>query len=145
MAAPPQHAGPRAGTILAATLVIAFIVLAASVWWLAHGWAMNGHMAGMMGGGRDTSRDAAVIGAARNTIEIRDYSFHPGNLVIPVGAEVTWINHDSAPHNAVARDRSWSTDILSDGDDDAITFPSPGDFTYVCTIHPSMVARLTVR
>lgn len=135
---------PRAGTLLAAALVVALIALAASTWWLAHGWAMGGHM-GMMGGGRDTSSDAAVLGAARNTIEIDGYRFTPGNLAVPVGAQVTWRNRDSAPHNAVARDRSWSTDTLGDGDAATLTFASPGDFTYVCTIHPSMVARLTVR
>ena len=39
------------------------------------------------------------------------------NLRIPVGAAVTWLNDDSAPHDATDRGGAWETDRLSRGDE----------------------------
>jgi plastocyanin len=137
---------PVAPFILAAVLAVGLLCLVAFSMWMAHGgWNMHGQMGGMMGAGRNTSADAPVVGDARNTIDIREYSFLPGNLTIRVGASVTWTNRDSVPHNATAGGNAWSTRTLSGGESDSLTFATAGDYTYYCTIHPQMTARLSVR
>jgi plastocyanin len=64
---------------------------------------------------------------------------------VPAGATVTWENEDSAAHDATARNGDWKTQRLSDGERDTLTFDSPGDYDYYCSIHPSMKATLRVR
>jgi plastocyanin len=78
-------------------------------------------------------------------VAIRDFTFTAGNLQVPVGAKVTWTNYDDAPHSATAKDGTWDTGILSKGESKTLTFDQAGDYTYYCTVHPSMVARLQVR
>ena len=85
------------------------------------------------------------VGSAAESVAIRDFVFAPGNLQVPVGAKVTWTNYDDAPHSATAKDGSWDTRILNKGDSKTFTFDKAGDYTYYCTVHPSMVARLQVR
>lgn len=108
------------------------------------GGGARGHM-GMMNGGADTSGAAPTVGSHSERIIIRDFAFSPGNLQVPVGATVVWRNEDSAPHDATSRDGTWNTRLLSQGDSESITFDSPGAYEYYCSVHPDMIARLTVR
>ena len=109
------------------------------------GWGMGDHMGHMTGGGSDTSNAPVSAGSPSESLEIRDFVFTPGNLQVPVGAKVTWTNYDDAPHSARAKDGTWDTGILSKGESKKLTFDTAGDYTYYCTVHPSMVARLQVR
>ncbi len=104
----------------------------------------RGHMGGMMGGGTNSSSATVTTGGTANTVDIRDFAFSPGNLQVPVGATVTFTNYDSAPHTATAKDGSWDTGILNQGQSKTITFEKAGDYTYYCKVHPNMVARLRV-
>jgi len=153
MTSRPSHANRPlwfiAGILAAAVvawLVMMTVMMAAMMFaWGGWDWPGWGHMGSMHRGGTDTSSSAAVIGGMSETVDIRDFAFSPGNLQLPVGATVTWLNYDSAPHNAADRDGDWKTSNLDDGESDAVTFAEPGAYDYYCTIHPSMKARLTVR
>jgi plastocyanin len=106
----------------------------------------SGHMQQMMGGGGvDTSNATPSVGTKVATVDMQNFAFSPGNLHVPVGATVTFTNHDAAPHSATARDGSWDTGLLNNGESKTITFDKPGDYEYYCTVHPNMVARLTVQ
>jgi plastocyanin len=139
---------PRGGDIA----VVLLAVLAVSAFFAAPAlaatrgnWDMFDHMGGMMGGGRNTANAPLTIGATAATVTMENLAFSPGNLQVPVGATVTWTNRDSAPHNATARDGSWKTDTLSEGESGTVTFNRAGEYDYYCTIHPSMKAHLSVR
>ena len=43
-----------------------------------------------------------VNAAETREVEIDNYSFSPGDLIVPAGTTVTWINHDETPHTVVA-------------------------------------------
>lgn len=122
---------------------VAFSAMAHGDWGM--GWGMDDHMGRMMGGGSNTSNAPVAIGSTSEGVTIRDSTFTPGNLQVPVGARVTWTNSDDAPHSATAKDRTWDTGILSKGESKTLTFDKAGDYIYYCTVHPSMVARLRVR
>ncbi len=133
--------------LIAGAVVLSAVAFSASArggWDM--GWGMGGgHMGHMMGGGTNTSNAPVSVGNTEESVAIRDFAFATGNLQVPIGAKVTWTNYDDAPHSATAKDGSWNTGILNKGDSKTITFDNAGDFTYYCTVHPSMVARLQVR
>ena len=123
---------------------VAFSAMAHGGWEV--GWGMGGgHMGHMMVGGANTSNAPVSVGSTSESVEIRDFTFTPGNLQVPVGAKVAWTNYDDAPHSATAKDGTWDAGILSKGESKTLTFAAAGDYTYYCTVHPSMVARLQVR
>ena len=110
------------------------------------GWNMGWGMGrGHMGGGANTSSAPVSVGSTSESVAIRDFAFTPGNLQVPVGAKLTWTNYDTAPHDATAKDKTWGTGILNKGESKTLTFDKAGDYSYYCTVHPSMVARLQVR
>ena len=137
--------------ILLVGLVTGVVVLSAvSLSAMSHGdwgvgWGMGGHMGHMMGGGTNTSNAPVTTGSSAESVAIRDFAFSPGNLEVPGGAKVTFTNYDDAPHTATAKDGTWDTGILNKGESKTLTFDKVGDYTYYCTVHPSMVARLQVR
>jgi plastocyanin len=96
------------------------------------------------GGGKDNSDDPVTLGGMNETVVMDNMQFEPGNLQVPVGATITFTNRDSATHDAQADDESWETENLENGDSEAVTFDTAGDWLYKCTIHPAMKARITV-
>jgi plastocyanin len=108
-------------------------------------WNMQDMHQNMMGGGADTSGAQVTQGAAQQPVQIRDFAFTPGNLRVPVGATITWTNYDGAPHSATADDGTWDTGILNKDQNASVTFNTPADYSYYCTLHPDMKARLQVR
>jgi plastocyanin len=116
----------RFGLAWAATLVAAVIVVACG------------------GGGKDTRDEDIVVGGMNETITIEDYTYIPGNLQVPVGASVTWVNKDSAVHDAKDDDGAWETENLREDDEGTIVFDEPGVYPYHCSLHPSMKAQITV-
>jgi plastocyanin len=141
------RSGERLGGWLIASVVILGLLAMATTMALASdwdGWDGWGQMGRMHGGGRDTSSSSAVQGGMSANVTIRDFAFEPGNLEVPVGATVTWINEDSAQHDATARNADWETERLSEDESDTLTFDSVGEYNYYCSIHPSMKATLVV-
>jgi plastocyanin len=82
--------------------------------------------------------------AAPNTIEIRNFSFAPAVLTVPVGTTVTWVNDDDEPHTVVESDTLFKSHALDTGDKFSFTFTTPGKFQYFCTIHAHMVGKVVV-
>ena len=71
--------------------------------------------------------------------------FSPNPLTIPAGASVTWTNDGSASHTATSDSNAWTTAVLAPGQTSAaVSFQSPGTFTYHCSIHPTMRGTIVV-
>lgn len=88
--------------------------------------------------------DDSASAAGDEAIAIQDFAFDPDDLTIPVGTTVTWTNNDGAPHTVTADDGSFDSGNLGQGDTFTFTFEEAGTFTYICKIHPSMTATITV-
>ena len=72
-----------------------------------------------------------------------DYSVN--DLMVELGATVTWTNNDQAmPHTVTAVDGSFDSGQLSPGQTFSFTFDKPGEFEYYCTLHPWMRAKVEV-
>ncbi len=77
--------------------------------------------------------------------------FDPTEVTVPAGATVrlTFVNEsDSVPHNLVFGDPIGvgTATIVQPGEEETIEFiaPEPGEYTYVCTLHPGMEGVLIV-
>lgn len=67
------------------------------------------------------------------------------SLTVKMGNVVTWNNADEPPHSATAKDGSWDAGVISPGAmGKPVTFSKAGVFDYMCKVHPSMTARVTV-
>ena len=79
-----------------------------------------------------------------HTVTVEAVQFTPQTIAIKPGDSVTWVNKDPFPHNvktgvvpespAIQAGASWTS-----------TFTTPGDYPYVCTLHPTMKGVLQVR
>jgi plastocyanin len=83
-----------------------------------------------------------------NAITIKNFAFSPASLTVKSGTTVTWTNQDSVPH-IVASDTgspaAFTSDSLSTGDSYTFTFTQAGEYTYHCSIHPSMKGTIVVQ
>ncbi len=82
-------------------------------------------------------------------------SFWPKILEVPTGARVTWVNEDvfdllegerTGVHNVVALQGPTRlvSPLLKHADRFTVKVTRPGDYEYVCAVHPYMRARLRV-
>ena len=81
----------------------------------------------------------------KNQINIDNFSFTPATLAIPVGTKVTWVNHDDVPHLIMSTDKRFVSPVLDTDQQFSYTFTTPGTYTYYCSIHPKMTAKIIVR
>lgn len=77
---------------------------------------------------------------------VRNFTFVPASVSLTPGTRVTVLNEDQAPHTLTARDESFDTGGIPGGQRREITAPTePGDYPYICTLHPYMTGTLTVQ
>ena len=90
-------------------------------------------------------------------IQMVGNSFWPKRAEVPVGTTVTWINEDvfdlldgerTGQHNAVVIEgegpERFASPLLMHAETFSHTFTEPGEYTYICSIHPYMQAKITV-
>jgi amicyanin len=76
-------------------------------------------------------------------------SYNPNLIEIKVGDTVTWINNDSSPHTVTtssssSNDSNFDSAVLRSGEAFSFTFDKEGQYSYFCTLHPSMVGTVVV-
>src|SRR5215472_3002120 len=72
------------------------------------------------------------------------HSFNPGDLSVPMGTIVTWINQDSQPHTVTDPGAFDSGPIPPSGGRWSWGASQQGTFTYHCLIDPDMNGTITV-
>ncbi|MBU3906920.1 MAG: cupredoxin family copper-binding protein [Nanoarchaeota archaeon] len=78
-------------------------------------------------------------------IDISGFVFSPNILTIKVGDSVEWTNKDSASHTVTSDSRNeLNSETLSGGESYSHTFNSAGTFSYHCSAHTSMKAKIIV-
>jgi amicyanin len=89
--------------------------------------------------------DAATAPPDAVKIDIAKMKYAPAAVEVEEGAVVTWTNHDAVPHNVFIGDIEVVGDMLRAGQTLAIRFNTAGDYNYICTPHPFMKGRVTVK
>lgn len=89
----------------------------------------------------------AASQASGRTVTLRNIAFAPKSLSIARGTTVTfqW-RDDRTAHNVVSKGAKRFTSIGTRETGSASrTFTKAGTYRYVCTLHPGMSGRITVR
>jgi plastocyanin len=95
-----------------------------------------------------TTNRATAADAKPAAVEIRidNFSFGPASVTVPAGTEITWVNRDDIPHTVVSEDKSTFKSHPLDTDEKfTFKFDKPGTYTYFCSIHPKMTAKVVVQ
>jgi plastocyanin len=78
-------------------------------------------------------------------IVIDNFSFTPKEITVAKGTTVTWVNHDDVPHTVVSKDQKFRSKALDTNDQFSFTFTEQGTYVYFCSVHPVMIAKVTVK
>ena len=94
-----------------------------------------------------TAAGEAVVAAAASpgTVTIDNFTFAPATLTVTVGTIVTWKNEDDSPHRIGDKNGTFKSAALDTDDTFSHTFAAPGEYPYICTIHPYMVGKILVK
>lgn len=82
--------------------------------------------------------------AATHTVTIDGVTFVPATLVVKAGETVVWVNKDPFPHTVASQTGGFASPAIEPGQSWSYTPTKPGVFPYLCTLHPTMHAMLTV-
>ena len=93
-------------------------------------------------GEQGASSEACPSGAVE--IKMVDIKFDPQDATASVGQQVCWVNEDTIDHNAVADNQAFESELFGKGQTFTATMESPGEISYVCTVHPGMTGTITV-
>lgn len=94
--------------------------------------------------GRAAGREASTTKPAVHTVTMEATQFEPVVLTIRPGDSVTWVNEDPFPHTAASEAAGFGSPVILAGKSWTHTFQKKGAFDYVCTLHPTMKAKLRV-
>ena len=78
-------------------------------------------------------------------VKIDNFSFLPATITISVGTTVRWTNRDDIPHTVVSDDKIFKSKALDTDDQFTYTFTKPGSYSYFCSVHPKMTAKVVVQ
>jgi plastocyanin len=141
----------RTGILIVVALVVALFAAGGTMGALAlaqggfmrNSYGSNGMMnsqqgyQGMMG-----DQQTPVTGITHLTMQ--NYMYQPANIQVRTSTTVTWTNQDNVAHSVTFKNGMKGSGLLSQGQSFSSTFNTPGTYQYYCTVHPSMVATVTV-
>ncbi len=76
------------------------------------------------------------------TVRIADFAFGPATVTVAAGGRVEWTNADGDRHSILLD--GTESERLETGATHAREFSAPGEFSYVCGLHPSMTGTVVV-
>ena len=93
------------------------------------------------------SRSTAVEEVNVRTLPIVNFSFE--SVQATVGESLAWTNVDSVPHTVTSGSRGeasgdYDSGLIAPGQSFVLRFDQPGEFSFTCTLHPSMTGTVTV-
>jgi plastocyanin len=81
---------------------------------------------------------------ATHRIAIETLEYLPKTMTVKVGDSLEWVNKDPFPHTATSKMGKFDSRSIEAGKSWKHTVQSKGEFPYVCTLHPTMTATVTV-
>jgi plastocyanin len=102
----------------------------------------NDSMAGM--GNTSGSGTGAKGGPGANEVWIQDMAFNPSSITISAGTTITWTNKDAVAHTVTSDSGLFDSGTIGSGKTYSRTFDTAGTFSYHCSIHPAMTAKVIV-
>lgn len=78
-----------------------------------------------------------------HTVEIKQMSFSPVNIVVQKGDRIIFVNHDLVTHDITEAKKAWGSPALPVGKSWSVTVTR--STAYYCSIHPVMKGKITVK
>lgn len=78
------------------------------------------------------------------TVTIENMQFTPQQLTVHQGDRIVWVNKDLFPHTATAARKTFDSGSIAANASWSYVAVKKGDYSYGCTFHPTMQARLRV-
>ena len=73
------------------------------------------------------------------------FTFKPKSVTIAVGTTVKWTNNTTVAHTVTSDTGIFNSGIINPGGTFSFKFTKKGTFGYHCSIHPFMMATITVK
>ena len=77
-------------------------------------------------------------------MNMQHFAYQMANIQVRVGTTVTWTNQDNVPHSITFRKGMKDSGLLYQGQSFSYMFNTAGTYQYYCSVHPYMVATVTV-
>jgi len=90
-----------------------------------------------------TAAAASSASSNENAIGIADFKFTPAEVHVAVGGSVVWTNNDGQQHTATSAG-NFDAGAIQPGASATVAFATAGTFTYICSFHPFMTAKVIV-
>lgn len=87
---------------------------------------------------------AARAKAAKGDVTLAGFRFMPATIAASAGYAVTFLNTDDTPHQISVANGPRSPVFLR-GQTATVTLDKPGDYAYVCGLHPAMKGVISVK
>ena len=88
---------------------------------------------------------AVAMKSGPGDVGIAGFAFGPGKLTIGPGQYVTWTNADDSPHQITLTASQERSPVLLKGQSHTQAFAAPGNYEYVCGLHPAMKGTVEVK
>jgi plastocyanin len=130
-------AEPRTASLAGVLVVLLFVAFAAA----GPVIIVRDRLRADTGAGAAAAQQRAGAGGG-NVVAMAGLRFQPGTLTVAKGTTVVFVNDDTAPHTVTARSGGTDSGVIDPGR--RFTLVAASSFDYVCSIHPSMTAKLVV-
>jgi plastocyanin len=77
-------------------------------------------------------------------VSIEAFAFAPASVEVATGQEVVWKNHDPADHTVTGEEGAFDSGTMRRGGTFRTSFHSPGEYRYICALHPGMKGTVVV-
>ena len=92
-----------------------------------------------------TSAAAPTPAVDATRVEMRDVRFGPSHITVRAGQTITWTNGDRVPHDVVAtKGAAFNSHTVDAGGTFSFRTTTPGEISYVCSLHQGMSGTITV-
>ncbi len=98
----------------------------------------------MMGGYQQNPAQQGTPVTGVTHMNMQNFAYQMAQIQVRTGTIVTWTNQDSVPHSVTFKNGMKDSGLMYQGQSFSYTFNTSGTYHYYCTIHPNMVATVTV-
>lgn len=82
---------------------------------------------------------------ASHTVIIEALRYSPPTIEVNKGDTIVWRNKDPFPHTVTTQNRAFDSGQIAEGKSWKFKAKQSGEFTYICTLHPTMKGTLIVK
>jgi plastocyanin len=85
-----------------------------------------------------------LVKGRKGDVNIASFAFLPAKISATVGKALTFLNSDDTPHQ-ISVANGPRTAVFLRGQRASLTFEKPGEYNYICGLHPSMKGVIEVK